>query len=109
MTEPAVKTTEDVRMAGFLPNLGVNRLLLHLLVLLLRSSCLYLSVTKPPTKEKIKANPTVMLVMRESQRVASSDSSRSKRRSRSRSRSRCSVRISRSSINCRAEIRNWKT
>ena len=32
-----------------------------------------LSVTQPPTKEKMKANATVMLVMSESQRVASSE------------------------------------
>ena len=34
---------------------------------------LNLSVTQPPTKEKMKANATVMLVMSESQRVASSE------------------------------------
>ena len=65
-TDPIVKTTDATKIAGFLPNLQMSGNMCYKIFFT------NLSVTQPPTKENMKAKATVMLVIRESQRVASS-------------------------------------
>ena len=65
-TDPIVKTTDATRIAGFLPNLQMSGNMCYKIFFT------NLSVTQPPTKENMKAKATVMLVTRESHRVATS-------------------------------------